>query len=208
MEYDAEGEEVTPPSGQFHPEWQNLLHLRGWNRMQVPFQSVPGTQEAPGLAFQGAERTGLRLGPDGQVLYVLDGLDVGELGTVAAVQRTNDTGSTIPAGCPVRLTSGDRMVPAQADSYAHRAHGVTSAAVATGTAGEVVLYGHPVVRPDWTPIASTADLVADSYYYLAQSVAGHLATSGPTGQGDLVQRIGLATDARTLWVIPELIAIA
>lgn len=206
MEYLTEGEETAHPSCEHHEEWLYLLHTLGYNKMMVPFQAVPGTQEAPGYAFQGAERTGLRLGQDERLIYVREGLDVGEV-AVSTVTRKNATGSTISGGTPVRLTPNGLMQPAQADALAHRAHGLALAAVATNHFGPVALFG-PVTREDWTVITSTPDLVEGSYYYLAQSVAGHLSTSGPTGEGDLVQRLGLATDARTLWVIPELIAIA
>lgn len=128
-------------------------------------------------------------------------------GNQALITRTNNTGSTIPAGSPVRITTGGQMVLAQANSFTNRAHGITLEAVATGASGAVCLWG-PVTRSDWTPITSSAALTEGSGYWLVQTTAGLLGLSAPTGSGDLVQRMGLAVTNTTLWVIQEIVGIA
>jgi hypothetical protein len=229
LEYDSEGEEIAPPSGQLHPEWQHMLHLRGWNRMQVPFQAVHGTQEAPSYAFQDNERDGF-FWRDG-AHYGRDGLDRGEVvslvgtpaagqvpiwdatlgayvpgtggGMSASVDCVNDEAFTILAGQPVKPNGADGILLAQATSAANRSWGVAAESIASGDTGPVTLYGQ-VVRVDWSSVTtpSVATLTRGLRYFLAQGAAGLLTPTPPAGNGDVIQFQGTALDETTFLAGP------
>lgn len=114
-----------------------------------------------------------------------------QVGTETWVRVYNNTGSTIPAGTPVYVTSasGDLIIvaPARANSESTSlvTIGLTTNSILTGNEGFVTYVGivHDI---------NTSSLTEGCYVYVSESVAGGLTSTRPTAP-NTVAAIGICT---------------
>jgi hypothetical protein len=216
MDYanDPDDEEIAGVSGDTNPEWQNLLHLRGWNRMLAGIRAIPGSSIEPAIHGYDCERTGIYFEED-SVCVAIEGLPRGrwdvdglhliatsgsvDMVTPGAFLKTNAEAFTVYAGQPVKLSGASSFALAQANSFANRAVGLAAENIATGAEGLIIRSGVLEVA-DWTSALGSAALTTDTEYLLKQSSAGLLDSSAPTGSGDLVQHLGKAIGTTRLFV--------
>lgn len=134
---------------------------------------------------------GLR-GPKGET-----GSD-GHDGAGTTYTATNKHGSALPAGSVVAVHStGVGFVAADATSEARPAVGLLLAGTDDEAAG-TIQSGGPFELADWTDITGAVELAAKATYFL-DVVAGKLvATTPPSGAGNVVQAVGTAVSPTML----------
>jgi len=118
--------------------------------------------------------------------------------TAQHIANSYTAGEALSAGDPVYLDgTNDQVSKADAATASKRGvMGVASAAVSSGSSGDVVSYG--------PASGALSGATAGQIYFLASG--GGLATSPPSGPGTrFIVRVGWAVNATTLWVQPELI---
>lgn len=202
MEYEAdEGEDVSPPLIFGEEHMLDCLSLRGWNQMLAPLPVFGGSAFEPAIAPKDYNRTGLYWVGD-RLCYSREGIAQGEISCTEWTVVNNEA-FTILAGQPVKPNGSTGILLAQATSAANRSWGVAKDTIASGEAGQIVLYG-PVAKTDWASVTtpSVVTLTRGSRYFLAQGAAGLIAPTPPGGNGDVIQLQGTAMDAYTLLVGP------
>lgn len=110
----------------------------------------------------------------------------------------NKDASTLQAGAAIAThSSGVGIVKAQANSNATRAVGFVIEDIAPSFSGKF-RSGGILTLPDWTNISGTANLDANSVYYLDETQPGKITITSPTSTGDYVQRVGTAVGPTSL----------
>jgi len=108
--------------------------------------------------------------------------------------------SPILAGWVLYIKNTGNADPAQADAAATAdAVGVAVAAGGGITPAPVYYRTYGLVElSDWTGAAGAATLTPGAVYYLSAATAGMITSTAPTGDGDIVVKIGIAITTTTL----------
>lgn len=120
--------------------------------------------------------------------YTPNGRGRNTAGAIVAVPATAD----LPAGTPVNLFTNAGQLAAQgadATDDSKPVNGITSTAVSSGAAG-------PVVTTPGTTVYGLSGLTPGATYYVA--AGGGLTDTAPSGSGEVVQVVGVASSATTL----------
>jgi hypothetical protein len=103
----------------------------------------------------------------------------------------------VSVGQPVHISSGNTVSLSDADTLSTaQVLGLVSVS-ASGGATATVLSEGIVTLSDWTSVIGTTNLTPGSIYYLS-TTAGQMATAPPTGDSDIVVRLGIALTTDTI----------
>jgi hypothetical protein len=120
-------------------------------------------------------------------------------GIPLAVTAANVSGGPLAAGMPVAGSPGGTgLVAALASATATSAIGIMASTTAAGQQGSAIR-GGLITLADWTAVAGTVALVPLAIYYLGVT-SGTLTTTPPSGAGQVVQQVGIATSTHTLGI--------
>lgn len=181
------------------PTFRRFLPRAG-GEMLGPLRLADGEEFGPSLTWNADTQTGLWRDPvTGWVWWVQGGARARRMdeGSTFGFLATNDSGSTIQAGQPVRVHTDGTLRLAQADSLANAAIAIAMEQIAHAGSGTVSSTGL-LTLADWTAVIGSATLTPSTRYYLTPSALGMLQSSAPTANPDVLQFCGVAVGSTTL----------
>jgi len=119
-------------------------------------------------------------------------------GDVSDYQAENKDAGALSIGMAVAThSSGVGVVKARADSIATRCVGLSMTAT-NPTLTATIKTGGVLALANWTAITGSANLAANTVYFLSSTTAGLLTNTPTTTTGEFVQRIGTAVSPTEL----------
>jgi hypothetical protein len=113
--------------------------------------------------------------------------------------ENKDAGALVIGMAVATHSSGVGVVKAKADSIATRCIGLSKTATNPTFTATIDTDG-VFVLADWTAITGSANLLANTVYFLSSATAGLLTNTPTTTTGEYVQRIGTAVSPTELCI--------
>lgn len=195
---------LPTPVGSGFEAWLSRV---GANKMAVPLEAINGTKEAPGIAFQGNNRTGLYL-YEGNIWVSIDGRTCWQLQEASpagalTVEMTNGNAGAIAIGQPVYVSAANTVDLARANAQATtEVLGlVADVSIAASQPGNIQTDGILVASTvQWDAVkGGSGGLTAGQEYILDPDNPGQLvALSATIDAGEFIAPVGIALSTTAL----------